>query len=763
MKKYLLLLSVILTVQSVQALTYRAIANEDWDDPDAWDLNGVPNQNDDVIIDGFIITIPEEITATAKSVKLRKYSNQTGQSILIVKGVLNVNTTLELRSEYFHIPTIPNEIVLKIEEGIVNVFGDLHMFRQGGDKNTRGIYIDAFGSSELNITGNAFFTFKRSEGIPTTHSISFKSESTFTVAGDVKILAENRNIFIATFLNEAALDISGSYITTTRDEGFSRIDYQSSNKSFIDNNLIFEGIGTGLDTLTESIVNILGGHMVVGNDVTISSQDVTKYTKLNLTGLKDTLTVGRNIILSAVTDETVSLNMHHDGLLQIAGNIQRPNNYGGLYMHENSAIVFNSAPNSTSSTSLPSTNLQGSGNDHFLLNNIQINNTSGNPMTLEGPMEISNVFQLGDGIVQTDSINILIIEEGGSITGGSPTSYIDGPIEKRGTSNNQNVFMPLGRGSVYAPIELTPNTNPDGVYRARFLGDPPPIGGVLTPPITSLSNYIWEIDQNADSDPVDVELNWMDGQAAGVGQMDSIVVAYYTPATDTWNSMGIASSSGGSGPGQIGSVISDMAGDPPPIGGIFVTVGTVTTNSVLPLELTTFQAQTRTNQVELTWETTSEFNFSHFEVEHSSNGIDFNIIASIHAKGAINRTAQYRAKHASPAYGVNYYRLRQVDEDRSFTYSTIKAVSFFRSASIIAAPNPTHNQVRITGLDSGTERGQIAAYDHTGRMIYQGQMDFENGSVGLNLEALAVQSPGTYFLRVTDRQGVHNLTILKSK
>jgi len=759
MKRCLLFFAILFTVQSVQALTYRAVANKDWNDPNAWDLSGVPNENDIAIIDGHLITIPAGIIANISILRIEKASATIGQSMLEVKGTLNVTNSLQLRSEYFEAPAISNKVILKLDDGDINVAGNLVMFREISDKNTLGMMIDATGSSIMNVAGNAFFTFKNSDGLATAHSLSFKLQSELIVAGDITTVVEHKNTFVATFLNNASFDIRGDYKVTAIDEGFSRIDYLSDERSYIENNLEFIGQGVALDTLTESDINVLDGHLFVGENILLKSDHPSKYTKLNLTGSVDTLTVGKNIIMSAISDQAVSLNMHHDGQLNISGNIQRPNNYGGLYMHENTSIIFDSE---SGELKLPATNLPNSGMDHFIINNMQINNTSGSPMILEGPMSVNNEFQLGTGIVKTDSTNILIIEEGGSITGGSPTSYIDGPVEKRGESD-ENTFFPLGNNGIYGPIEITPNTNPNAIYRAQFLGDPPPIGGVLSPPLTSLSNYVWEVNRNEDSDPVDVELNWFDGQAAGIGDIDSLSVAYFSPATNTWDNMGLSSVTGESGIGQAGSIISSIAGDPPPIGGIFVTVGTVSTNSVLPVELISFRANIRANSVLLKWETASAYNFSHFEIEHSLDGINFIQIGDVKSTGRPNLGQYYEYKHINPKSGQNYYRLREVDSDHSFTYSHIEAVSYAFQGAIVAAPNPAQNQVRIMGLDPETGNGLVEAYDHAGRAIYRSPLNFEGGTVALELEQLNINSPGTYFLRVTDQQGVHNLTIMKSK
>lgn len=127
----------------------------------------------------------------------------------------------------------------------------------------------------------------------------------------------------------------------------------------------------------------------------------------------------------------------------------------------------------------------------------------------------------------------------------------------------------------------------------------------------------------------------------------------------------------------------------------------------LPVELTAFTAERQGTAAVLHWNTASEKDNKGFEVQVSATGKEFKALAWVESKGNSHSPAQYRftdealTKLASPTV---YYRLRQVDNDGTESYSPVRIVQVPTSASGLTLtlwPNPTHASVRIAGLSSG--------------------------------------------------------------
>ena len=118
----------------------------------------------------------------------------------------------------------------------------------------------------------------------------------------------------------------------------------------------------------------------------------------------------------------------------------------------------------------------------------------------------------------------------------------------------------------------------------------------------------------------------------------------------------------------------------------------------LPIELADFEVNKNATSHILTWKTLSEINNDRFEIEHAASNLQFKNIGTV--KGAINSsiTQEYSFNHVNPPNGLNYYRLKQVDLDGSFSYSKVIYISLNRVEYHIF-PNPFYDFINIETQD----------------------------------------------------------------
>ena len=69
----------------------------------------------------------------------------------------------------------------------------------------------------------------------------------------------------------------------------------------------------------------------------------------------------------------------------------------------------------------------------------------------------------------------------------------------------------------------------------------------------------------------------------------------------------------------------------------------------------------------MNWTTAFERNNYFYEVEHSTNGIDYQVIGRVEGYGDADFDQHYPFVHPTPAFGNNYYRLSQEDFDGTRT------------------------------------------------------------------------------------------------
>jgi hypothetical protein len=80
------------------------------------------------------------------------------------------------------------------------------------------------------------------------------------------------------------------------------------------------------------------------------------------------------------------------------------------------------------------------------------------------------------------------------------------------------------------------------------------------------------------------------------------------------------------------------------------------------------------NNVILNWSTARELNNNNFEVQRSLNGNNWSTIAIMMGAGTANNVQQYSFADKKMTAAVAYYRIKQVDIDGNYEYSTIKSI-----------------------------------------------------------------------------------------
>lgn len=105
--------------------------------------------------------------------------------------------------------------------------------------------------------------------------------------------------------------------------------------------------------------------------------------------------------------------------------------------------------------------------------------------------------------------------------------------------------------------------------------------------------------------------------------------------------------------------------------------GTTATMSCLPLpiELVDFTCTAKTDYVFLEWETASETNSNLFEIQRSTDGINWIKIGTMMGAGTTPYPNFYSFNDYFPPQNEIYYRLKHIDNDGTYTYSPISTCS----------------------------------------------------------------------------------------
>ncbi len=120
--------------------------------------------------------------------------------------------------------------------------------------------------------------------------------------------------------------------------------------------------------------------------------------------------------------------------------------------------------------------------------------------------------------------------------------------------------------------------------------------------------------------------------------------------------------------------------------------------SVLPVEWKYFEVEEMGDDVGVFWQTVTETNSYYFSVERSGNYSDWISIGKVNGAGTTSTSSNYRFIDEEPKFGINYYRIKQVDFDGEYTYSDVKAIDFNRKKEQLIVPNPNDGKFLLTAI-----------------------------------------------------------------
>ncbi len=190
-----------------------------------------------------------------------------------------------------------------------------------------------------------------------------------------------------------------------------------------------------------------------------------------------------------------------------------------------------------------------------------------------------------------------------------------------------------------------------------------------------------------------------------------------------------------------------------------------TLNGQNNVKLLTFNGSISNQIATLKWVTVQELNNDRFEVQRSSNGLDFEFAGTL--KGAGNAKRQIAYQFADDLYCYKYpevyYRLKQIDFDGKATYSPlVKMVAEQGIASKVSVyPNPFSTSFNINFEACNAGIVAIELFDINGRTLSSAQYNSVKGSNNYLITSLLGQQPGLYFVRATLNGEVRVVKVVK--
>lgn len=181
---------------------------------------------------------------------------------------------------------------------------------------------------------------------------------------------------------------------------------------------------------------------------------------------------------------------------------------------------------------------------------------------------------------------------------------------------------------------------------------------------------------------------------------------------------------------------------------------------VFPVEFLYFEVEARAGGAHLSWATARELNNLGFEVQHSTDRNTFEDMEFIPGAGTTETSQTYRYQTLPLEAGRHVFRLKQIDLDGQFSYSSLVELRQDGSpdgeSHVRFFPNPFQGQGTVEVLLSQEDVVEISALDlagrqvrllHTGKLTPSVPHRFPFDAQGLKPGYYVIQVKGNTFLK----------------
>jgi hypothetical protein len=174
----------------------------------------------------------------------------------------------------------------------------------------------------------------------------------------------------------------------------------------------------------------------------------------------------------------------------------------------------------------------------------------------------------------------------------------------------------------------------------------------------------------------------------------------------------------------------------------------------LPVRLLSFSGTYKNNNALLNWAADNQVNFTGYEVERSTDGVNFGSIGYKEKQNESLQRQDYQLTDdlSSSFEKVFYYRLRMIDIDGKYTYSNTIMLrkDGSKNTSIIINPNPV-----VTGgaatlrFDAATRTTvEVRVVDMTGKVVLRQQNNVYDGLNSIGINNMDRLQPGMYMVQL---------------
>ncbi len=589
------------------------------------------------------------------------------------------------------------------------------------------------------------------------NSVTINSGTIQNTSGSLSIgTAQNHNIL---YLNNGQLIIEGGTVTVSGpfrpNSGSSSGTFNQSGGTFIVNTLGSTSTTRGVFEINPNAVfSMSGGSIEIQRNSSNTTADfilsanshsvsggTLKFGNASSISSRRFRLISNKILHNLHIDGNFSHNLHilNNGIT-LNGDLNIGNNdtltTNGYSFEVKGNIINNGIINSGNSLlTLTGTSSQSiNGSSISKIKKLTLNNPSGLNLIGTGNLQIDSQLIITNGIITTNS-NMVIISDNGIISNAGPGKFINGFCRKIG---DESFVFPVGKGLVYAPISISaPSSNTDHFTASYYSNTAHPTYDTTLKlsPVTSLSEKeYWLLNRTNGSSAVSVTLSWDNTRSGTIASTNDLLVARWDGAK--WVSEGNASNTGNT---SVGTITSNSVSNFSPF--------TLANLGAVPLSIKKISliASKKSNYTSLlSWNIISDENTDiTYSLERSHDLTQWSTLYSdktlVNSGGNNNFTfTDYR-----PFSGINYYRLKTIDQQQVISYSSVQFLIFDSHNPVFnLSPMPCNNELTI---QTSLTEFEVTLYDMNGKIVHQSN----NSKIDVS-----TLTNGIYNLVLIDKSGI---------
>jgi hypothetical protein len=170
----------------------------------------------------------------------------------------------------------------------------------------------------------------------------------------------------------------------------------------------------------------------------------------------------------------------------------------------------------------------------------------------------------------------------------------------------------------------------------------------------------------------------------------------------------------------------------------------------LPVTITQVRAFKQNSDIAVEWVAANQINVSSYQIEKSTNGRDFAFASTQVARGGEGATITYNWLDVNAVQGGNYYRIKCVDRNGAFKYSTIVKVLIGKGAtSVTVSPNPVEaGMMNVQFVNAEKGKYNLRLTNAIGQIVFNSSTEINAGSTTQSFALPSLPNSGSYQLEI---------------